>query len=272
MFKQLSKSWLALLTLIAFIVYTFWWGMIQQLDPNPQNPILDIWSNTYCFMAIWGGLWGLHISQKWGGFKSVIGKAAGFFSAGLLLQAFGQLVYTYMADVMQIEIPYPSIGDLGFFGSIFFYIAGISYLAKATGIRFRLKQLQNQIQAVLIPLLILGYSYFLFLRNYQFDWSAPLTIFLDFGYPLGQAIYISLALLTFLLSSQTLGGIMKTNIMLFLFALLIQYLADFNFLFQTYNETWVYAGYGDYLYFLAYFFMTMGLVSLQDAFNQIKQK
>ena len=104
----------------------------------------------------------------------------------------------------------------------------------------------------------------MFLQKYEFDWGQPLKIFLDFGYPFGQAIYVSLALLTYTLSKSVLGGIMKKKILFILFAFLMQYVADYNFLFQSSRGTWANGGYGDFLYFLAYFLMTLGLLNLQN--------
>ena len=91
-------------------------------------------------------------------------------------------------------------------------------------------------------------------------------MFLDFGYPLGQALYVSLALLTYLLSTKTLGGIMKNKVLLILFALAVQYAADYNFLSQAYAETWRNGGYGDAIYLLAYFLMALGLIQLKQSF------
>ena len=110
-----------------------------------------------------------------------------------------------------------------------------------------------------------------FLKNYEFDWSNLLKVFLDFGYPLGQAFYVSLALLTFLLSKEFLGGLMKPKVLIILFALAVQYMADYNFLTQVNNGTWINGGYGDYIYLLAYFLMTIALINLGSVFEKIQE-
>ena len=110
---------------------------------------------------------------------------------------------------------------------------------------------------------MLIFSYFFFLRDYQFDWSNPLKIFLDFGYPLGQAIYVSIAILTYVLSKGVLGGVMKPKILFLVFALIIQYLADYNFLLQAANSTWQNGGYGDLIYLIAYLLMALSLLQLK---------
>lgn len=258
--------------IVFLIVYSLWWLQIQTLPDKESNVIIHYFAGSYGLIAVWGALIGLHLAKRWGGLKSLVGKALTMFALGLLFQEFGQLAYAFYIVVLKIDIPYPSIGDVGYFGSIFFYLYGSYLIAKTSGINFSLKKIFNKFQIILIPTVILGYTYFLFLKDYQFDWSAKLMVFLDFGYPLGQSLYIAVALSTFILTKDFLGGIMRSRVVFILFALLLQYLADFNFLFESSRGTWTTAGYGDYLYLLAYFAMTMAILSFRNAFNQIKQK
>lgn len=184
------------------------------------------------------------------------------FSIGLLLQEFGQLVYAYYAIVKSVETPYPSMGDIGFFGSVLFYIYGAILLVKLSGAGLSLKKLGNKAVALIIPAAILSASYMLFLKGYTYDSNHPLTAVLDFGYPLGQALYIAIALLAYLLSMKLLGGLMRSKILLIIIALGAQYIADFNFLFQASHETWKTAGYGDLLYMTSYLIMTLALLNM----------
>jgi hypothetical protein len=55
-----------------------------------------------------------------------------------------------------------------------------------------------------------------------------------------------------------------------LVALLIQYIADYNFLHEAYYGTWVNGGYGDYIYLLSYFTMSFALINFGSAYEQIK--
>jgi len=264
--KELSVKVIFLL----FIFFTFSWFFIN-FSFESNSFWHNLFSDTYGIVAAFGGLWGLRIGERWGGLKSVMGKAIGFFSLGLLFQAFGQFIYSIYYLFLQVEVPYPSLGDLGYFGSIPFYIYAVLMLAKASGVRISLKSFGNKIQAVLIPVLGLVISYYVFLRGYEFDWSAPLVIFLDFGYPLGQAVYIILAILTFLLSRRVLGGIMRGKILLILLALVIQYIADFMFLYQFSREAWSAGGINDLTYLIAYFIMTYSLIQLKLVSDKLRQ-
>jgi hypothetical protein len=272
MVETIKKEWQAKIAILIFLLLTIWWF----LSPSFQNPhgqrFFGDFPSIYGVLALCGACWGISISQKWGGVKSILGKAIIMFSLGLLGQVFGQVVYAYYAFYQHIAVPYPSLGDIGYFGSIPLYIYGVLLLAQASGVKIRLKSFRNQIQAVIIPILMLCIGYFLFLKGYKFDFGNPIKIFLDFGYPFGQAIYISLALLTYLLSKGILGGIMKSKILFILFALFIQFLSDYTFLYQSSNGTWVAGGINDYMYLFAYLLMTLGILQFETVLSKLRSK
>jgi len=249
------------LVLFLFIVYLIWW-IVLQLTTAPDSSAREYWADTYGCVALVGSIAGFLVAKKWGGFRTYLGKSTLFFSFGLLAQVFGQLAYTYYFYKKNVEAPYPSIGDIGYFGSIPLYIFGAWYLAKTIGIKVSFKQLQAKVVSIVIPAIILIISYISFLRDYDFAEKTKLVIFLDYGYPLGQAIYVSIALVAYLLSRKWLGGVMKNKIQLILFALAVQYVADYNFLYQIIKETWQNGGYGDMLYLTAYLTMSLGLIYL----------
>ena len=260
--EKLKKGYPANFTVYLFYFLNVWW-LILLFSGLRENFHNYLFGAAYGIMALVGGLTGLSISKAWGGVKSVMGKAILFLSLGLLAAEFGQLVFSYYNIFLGVEIPYPSLADIGFFANIPFYSFGIFYLARASGVLINLKKLAGQIQVVIIPFILLLFSYIFFLQGYEYDWSNPLKVFLDLGYPLGQAVYVSLALLTFTLSRGMLGGVMKSKILFIVLAFFAQYLADYNFLFQTSRGTWYNGGYGDYLYLVAYFLMTLGIIQLK---------
>lgn len=271
MLETIRKEWLAKVAILLLVLLTIWWIMSPSVQATKEGRFFGDFPSIYGVMALLGAVGGLVVSQKWGGLKSVMGKAILMFSLGLFAQVFGQLVYAYLSFYKNIEVPYPSLGDVGYFGSIPLYILGVIFLAKASGLTIRLKSFESKIQAIIIPLVVLGVGYFLFLQGYEFDWSNPIKVFLDFGYPFGQAIYISLAILTYLLSRGVLGGIMKGKILFILFALSIQFLSDYTFLYQTSRGTWNVGGINDYMYLCAYFVMTLALMNLLTALNKLKE-
>jgi len=249
------------IVIILFLLLSGWWVFLQFTGQSGdlQN---QLFGGTYGIIALFGAILGMKNAKEWGGFKSYVGRSMLMFAFGLLLQEFGQLTYWYYIFFKHIDVPYPSIGDIGYFGSIPFYVYGVILLGRSAGVKYTLQSLGAKILALLIPVGMLAFSYVIFLRGYTFDWSHPLTIFLDFGYPFGEAIYISLAIVAYLFSLKVLGGVMKYRVLIILLALFIQYLCDFTFLYQAQQQTWVAGGVNDFMYLISYFVMTVGLIQM----------
>lgn len=267
--KNTRKTTIILLTL-AFIGF---WILITYFPAKFSNinAAKTMFTNTYGIIAFIGGVFALFVSRYWGGYKSLIGKAIFLFGLGLLAQEFGQLMYAYYIYVKKIDVPYPSLGDIGYLGSVFLYIMAVYQLLKATGSKFSLVTISGKLQALVIPLL-LAISYMVFLKGYSFSGSSALKIILDFGYPLLQATYVALALLTFTLSRKYLGGIMRPVILLVLVSLIIQYISDFSFLYQVKQESWAPAGVNDLIYLVSYGFMSISLLGFESIFSKMRMK
>lgn len=255
------------LVIALFSALTAWW-IVSRFVLGNANDLT--WAASYQAVALFGALFGFVASSYWGGLKSLLGRSIFFYSLGLLFQVFGQSSFSYYNLVAHVEVPYPSVADIGYFGSIPLYIYATLLLVRVSGGVYSLKTIGNKMLAVAIPVIILLLSYYFFLQGYEFTDATPLRVFLDFGYPLGQAMYVSIALVTYLLSRSYLGGVMKNSLLVILFALAVQYVADYNFLYQALNETWSNGGYGDFLYLFAYFVMAMGLVNLGHMFLKLK--
>jgi hypothetical protein len=262
-----NKSLITLASLI-FLFFLGYWIILAVKGLQGDHDEAETYSALYGLMALYGGVVGLRISKYWGGFKSLIGRAVMFMSLGLLAQEVGQLTYSGYTYLFHQEIPYPSLGDIGFFGSVILYILAAFSLIKALSTKST-RAGKNKFWIALIPILLLSVSYYIFLKGYEFDFSNPVTIFLDFGYPLGQALYISLGLIALVLSRRYLGGVMKPVILFLLLALTVQYVADFTFLYQVSRETWQTAGSNELIYLIAYFVMTLGLIKFRTVFNKL---
>jgi hypothetical protein len=269
MSEMTHGQWQTRVAYVIFVIFSTWW-LVNLLFVSKTNVSYQYFGETYALMALWGAGWGMYLSRHWGGLKSVVGKSLCMFSFGLFAQFFGQVAYSYSVYVLKIDNPYPSIGDFGYFGSIFCYILGVWFLAKASGVNIGLRTYSNKIMAVIIPLTVVAVGYFLFLRNYTFDWTNPIAVYLDFGYPVGEAVYISFAGLAYLLSRRVLGGILKDKILFILFALSVQFIADYTFLYETKANTWYVGGINDYLYFFAYFLMTLALLQMSTVVRKLK--
>lgn len=267
--KNLLKYKSFKLVSLLFIIVMIWRIVLLCFPIHNIDIQIQIWAASYQSVAWVGAIIGLVFAKSWGGRKSVIGRATLSFSIGLLFQSFGQIVFSYYFYTGTMA-PYPSLADIGFMGSIPFYAYGMLMIAKASGAHFSLKSFLKKAQVFLIPLIMLLLSYFVFLKGYQFDFTQPIKTFLDFGYPLGDAIYVSIALLTFSLSRNFLGGIMKKPILFLIFALVFQYITDFTFLYQSSRGTFIGGGVNDFMYFISYFIMALSLIQLRATFEKIK--
>ena len=227
---------------------------------------------TYGLMALVGAIIGFITARQWGGFRTVLGKALMFFALGLFAQEAGQLIFTYYNYVSKIQIPYPSWGDVAYFGSTLSYICGGVFLAKAAGVKFSLKTNRYKIIAILVPAILLAISYWVFLHNHQYDWHKPLTVFLDLGYPIGDATYISLAITAYLLSRKLLGGIMRAGIIVVMLALFLQYISDFTFLYQSNRGTYLGGQFDDLFYFISYFVMTAAMIKFYMTYSELRSR
>ncbi len=270
--KQFLENKLVyIIPIVVFAVYSIVWLYIQKFDVESTRDMRQLWGHTYFIVSVYGGIIGLFISQKWGGYKSLLGKTILVLSIGLLLQSFGQIyssAYVYLMDVE--SPPYPAIGDIGFFGSVLVYAYGVILLSKLSGFNFSIKKIHNKIWAFVIPTGMLVISYLMFLKGYEFTEVSNIQILLDFGYPLGQAFYVSIAILSLLVSRDLLGGILRKPILFLIFALILQSFSDFVFLKQAIAGTWYVGNFNDYLYLISYFVMTVSLIQLGFVFNRIK--
>lgn len=270
-YQSIKSKLIFWIPVIIFVFFTVWWFYLRSFSVSSTYSARQLWGATYQILALYGGIVGLFVSKKWGGYKSLMGKIILVFSIGLLLQVFGQSFSSWYVYYYKVESPaYPSLGDIGFFGSVLAYIYGIILLARASGATKSLEKIWNKAWAIVIIFIVLILSYFFFLKGYQFDWSQPIKVFLDFGYPFGQAFYVSIAILVLLMSRNLLGGVMKKPITFLIFALIFQYASDFFFLYQSNLNNWYVGNINDYMYAASYLIMSLSLIQFGAIFEKIK--
>lgn len=268
--KQFFHSNIARVVVAIYIAMAFFWIWIFSHGLQ-EGPLNNLYGALYPCISLVGGLYGVFwLSKKWGGHKSLIGKGIFFLSLGLLAEVFGQWAWSYYVIVQNIEVPYPSIADIGYFAIIPLYIYAMYNFAKASGIKMGFKSFFGKTQAIIIPLAMVSVAYFLFFRNIPLDFSNPLKVFLDFGYPGFEIIAVSIAILTFSLSRNVLGGIMRFKILFIVFALIFQYVTDYIFLYRVGAGTYYNGGLVDFLYTTSFMIMALAIIQLGFAFEKIK--
>lgn len=260
-----------IITTFLFFGFSGWWYHLNYIVEEPGFWEVELYSATYGILALIGGVLGLNIAKNWGGTKSALGSVLTYLSLGLLFQEAGQISYSYYSMILGVEIPYPSIGDFWYYGTIPVYIYATIKLAKVLNIKFTKELFKRNILSILLPAGLLAISYNIFLSGYDYLGNDFGTTFLSVMYPLGQSLYLSIALLIFILSIKSLGGKLKINILLILMALVAQYTADFVFLYTSDRETWITAGINEYMYLFAYYIMAISIIMLSVKFKKIKQ-
>src|SRR5476651_878058 len=113
---NILKNKLQFLITVFFLGFVAWWASFQSVVQQ-QGISSQRFEYTYGIIALAGAIIGSFASRRWGGAKTVLGKALLFFSLGLLLQEAGQVILNYYIYVSKVQIPYPSWGDVAYFGS-----------------------------------------------------------------------------------------------------------------------------------------------------------
>lgn len=257
-------------TLAIFIAYSYLFFMFRLMPNSFSESYHNFYTYTYGFVALFGSVPGFIVSRYFGGLKSVLGKSLFFFSLGLLFQFLGQVTFFYYSFFLGIENPYPSLMEVFYFGSLPIYIYAIFLMGLASGSSFMLKRSKWYYSlVVIVPVLMVWLAYYLFLTDYDFADTSSLVVFLDFGYPILQAVQVSIAIITFFLTRKMLGGYTKFSVLLIILALIAQYIADLIYTLRTYAETWMAGGISDFLYLISYFSLAVALYSFYRAMDKL---
>lgn len=212
-----------------------------------------------------GGAVAMFNSKYWGGLKSSVGKAVFLIGLGVLCWGFGELIWSYYNFFLNQPAPYPSIADLGFAPSIFFYGLGAIYLSKATGARYGFRNKYAKIFTLGVFAVISIVSYYILIIVARGGVLIPegeplIKAILDVAYPLGDFLGLTIAILVSGLSFKYFGGKYLLDIFSILAGLAVMFIADSIFSYTTTIGTYFNADLGDYLLALGTFLLTFGVL------------
>lgn len=254
-------GWLA----VWFVLMLGWWAGISTFG------LVDTYTN-YAFGLVFGliplvgGFVGLRNAERWGGVSSVVGRATGLLSLGLIFWAIGGLIWAYYNFFGAVEVPYPSLADVAYIISWPLWAAGAVELSKATGARFSLRQRAGKWLMLGIAIAVIAFSYYFLVevaRGGEVTAGGGLVkTFFDLAYPVGDVVILSLALVIFGLSFKYFGGRYQYPIFMLLGGFVVNYFADFSFSWTTLNETFFVASWVDVLFMTAMTLLSMGVVGL----------
>lgn len=259
-----------------FVLLLGIWSYIQ-ITGSTTGDLNFTYSFMFGLVPLLGGLIGIVKSAKWGGLKTVLGKAIFFFSFGLLLWGLGETVWSYYNFFENEPAPYPSLADIGFAPSIFFWILGALFLAKASGAYLAFKRSRvTKFLVVIILTVSAAVSYYMLVVVARKGVLIPegesaLKTVLDIAYPLGDFLALCFAVIVFVLGKKYLGGFYKGAIGFILLGLAIMYFGDFVFSYTTTAGTFYNANKGDLLLSLGTFLMSFGILGFATVPNTSKK-
>ncbi len=224
-----------------------------------------LYSFLFGLIPLFGGIIAISRSRVWGGLKSAVGKAVFFIGLGIFLWGCGEIIWSYYNFFMNVPAPYPSLADIGFAPSIFFYGLGAAFLAKATGAKYGLRSKIAKFFVIIAPIIILIFSYYILVTVARGgvlvpQGETPLKTLLDIAYPLGDFVGLTIAIIISGLSFKYLGGKYKLDIYAILIGLGVMFIADTVFSYTTTVGTYYNADFGDLLLALGLFLLSFGVL------------
>ena len=108
------------------LIVVYWVGL--QMSGVRDLPINLMYSFALNLLGFMGGVTGLIVSGHWGRLKSDVGRGIFLLSSGTVSLGIGGFFWSFYNFVLKLEVPYPSLADLGFFGAIPLWIMGIIFL------------------------------------------------------------------------------------------------------------------------------------------------
>ncbi len=224
-----------------------------------------LYSFLFGLIPLVAGVIALIKSKEWGRLSSAIGKAVFFVGLGIFLWGFGELIWSYYNFFLGIEAPYPSLADLGFAPSIFFYGLGTFYLSKATGAKFVLRNKHAKLLVVITLVLTTVISYYILvvIAREGIVIQAGETVMkalFDTIYPFGDFLGLAIGTIVSGLSFKYLGGKYKTDIWSILLGLGVMFVADSVFSYTTTVNTYYNGNFGDYLLTTGVFLLSFGIL------------
>ncbi len=235
-----------------YLVLFGWWAFFfftHRAQPGDVTLGESLYQFALGLIPLIGGVLGFFKALRWGGLKSSVGRALLFVSLGAISWGMGQMFWSLYYNILtHVDVPYPSLSDVGYSISFPFLALGLINLSKATGARFSLRHPGGKLLAVSIIVGGLAAAYYLLIvvaRGGAIDLTeGGIKLFFDIAYPIGDlAIFLS-SLLIYGLSLNYLGGKYKIATLSIISGLLVLFFGDLTFSYTTtvgtyYNGHWV---------------------------------
>ncbi len=257
---------------VAFMVAVYLLWLVLYVTGTKDGFYNYLYSWLFGLTPLIAGAIALAKAKMWGGFQSALGKAILFIGLGIFLWGFGEMIWSYYNFFMSEPAPYPSLADIGFAPSIFFYGLGAIFLSKITGAKFGLRSGVAKAFLFIAPILTLIISYYLLVVIARGGvlvppGESPLKTVLDIAYPFGGFLALTITVIVSGLSFPYMGGRYKADIIAILLGLVVMFLGDMSFSYTTTVGSYYNANWGDLLLATGTFLLSYGVLG----FCQLKE-
>ena len=215
------------------------------------------------FIPLVGGIFIMSGSNQWKGEGGLIHKGLFFTGLGVIFWASGCLIWSFYNFFLHTSAPYPSLADLGYAPSVFFYCLGAIYLSRGAGADLGWNKKYAKFFIIVVPILMFIFSYYILVTvarsGILFDPTDPLMkTVLDFAYPIGDFVSLTISLVLSGLYFNFLVPKYRWGIVSVLLGMAAMFFGDFVFSYTTTRGTYYNGNIGDFLFTLGMFLLTFG--------------
>ena len=202
-------------------------------------------------------------SKQWAGEGGLIHKGLFFIGLGMILWASGGFIWSFYNFFLHMPAPYPSLADIGYAPSVFFYCLGTIYLSRGAGADLGLRKKYVKQLMVIIPVIMLTFSYYILIEvgrgGVLFTPNDPfLKTFLDFAYPIGDFVSLTVSVILSWLYFDFLVKKYRYGVIFVLLGMVGMFFADFSFSYTTTRNIYFNGNFSDFLFALGMFLLAFG--------------
>lgn len=259
--RSLLSTKITYLILAMFIVQTamFSWVWNEQLYGTFQAYFVGY---TYGYIALVGISYGMLQLKKQ--ISSPLGTTVKWLCFGLLSQFVGLQIWTAY-NLQGIDVPYPSLADLGYFGLIPCYLYAALSLTHADWVKKNIAaSRKNAIIFLSPPFFMMTALMVYFSLTRGFSIQPYMSDILAILFPVGEIIPMTILLYSFILGSRSKSQMTKYLMGFVLFGFFLQFLAEYSFIFSASLGAYVNTNAIDYIYCISYTYMALTIVMLTN--------
>lgn len=240
--------------LLGMFVVVLAWGALLAVREDTTTIFNYLYNIAYSGLYLFGAVVAGTATMR-SGKGSLIKKALGLFSIGLLGQTIALWMWTYYNIILQIERPYPALFDLFYLLLVPTLLASFYYIFRIYGVQIK----RSMFRELFAVFALAALSVFFFITPPEI--SAHLsfaTNAVNIIYPLSDVILLLVAFFLYRIS----GGTFQKSFTFFSLALLLQTMGDFAFSYRASRDLYWNGDVSDVLFAIAAFLFSYGMILL----------